>query len=259
VNVKPKKYLGQHFLNDPNIARKIAGNILGNPPVVLEVGPGTGALTRPLIQRFPQLKVVEIDTESIEYLKTHQIISPENLIPADFLACDLHAILSKGACIVGNFPYNISSQIFFKILGSHDMVSQVVGMVQYEVAERLAASPGSKQYGILSVLLQAFYQIELLFKVPPSVFFPPPKVNSAVVRLIRNDRGQLPCHEENFSLIVKTAFGQRRKMLRNSLRSLLDQQQLMQPRFEKRPEQISVDEFIELACWYESVKSEGKT
>lgn len=252
MSVRPKKYLGQHFLNDPNIARKIAGSIAGNPKAILEVGPGTGALTRHLLERFPQLKVLEVDAEAIEYLKNQHILPLENIIAADFLTYDLGSVLTEGSCIVGNFPYNISSQIFFKILDHKHLVEQVVGMVQYEVAERLAAPPGSKQYGILSVLLAAFYRIELLFKVPPSVFFPPPKVNSAVIRLIRNQRQQLPCNEANFRFVVKTAFGQRRKMLRNSLRSIFPQELLMQPLFEKRPEQVTLDEFIELARWYES-------
>ncbi|MGC8824975.1 MAG: 16S rRNA (adenine(1518)-N(6)/adenine(1519)-N(6))-dimethyltransferase RsmA [Bacteroidales bacterium] len=252
MSVRPKKYLGQHFLNDPNIARKIAGSIVGEPPTILEVGPGTGALTRHLLERFPRLKVLEVDAEAIEYLKNQHILPPENIIAADFLTYDLASLLNEGACIVGNFPYNISSQIFFKILDNKHLVGQVVGMVQYEVAERLAAKAGSKQYGILSVLLNAFYQIELLFKVPPSVFYPPPKVNSAIIRLTRNTRQQIPCNEVNFRFVVKTAFGQRRKMLRNSLRSFFPQELLMQPLFEKRPEQVTLDEFIELACWYES-------
>jgi len=255
VNVRPKKHLGQHFLNDPNIARKITGSILGQPTVLLEVGPGTGALTRHLVEKFPYLIALEIDPESIAYLRTNQIISPDNIIPADFLEYDLNKVLRPGACIVGNFPYNISSQIFFKILDNKHLVDQVVGMVQYEVAERIAAPPGSKQYGILSVLLNAFYRIELLFKVPPTVFFPPPKVNSAVIRLSRNNRQQLPCNEENFRLIVKTSFGQRRKMLRNSLRNLFPQETLSQPLFERRPEHITIEEFIELTRWYETANN----
>ncbi|MCX7987283.1 MAG: 16S rRNA (adenine(1518)-N(6)/adenine(1519)-N(6))-dimethyltransferase RsmA [Bacteroidales bacterium] len=252
MSVRPKKYLGQHFLIDPNIARKIAGSIEGNPSFVLEVGPGTGALTRFLIERFPELKVIEIDTESVDALINSGTLPSENIIIGDFLLLNLEEVLPPSSCIVGNFPYNISSQIFFKILNHKHLVEQVVGMVQYEVAERIASAPGSKQYGILSVLLQTFYDIEFLFKVPPSVFFPPPKVNSAVIRLFRNKRDNLPCKEENYFRIVKTAFGQRRKMLRNTLRLFFPADIQLSPLFEKRPENLSVDDFIELTCLFES-------
>ncbi len=252
MTVQPKKSLGQHFLKDPNIARKIVSMIMGNPSTILEVGPGMGALTKYLIELFPHLMVMEIDKESVGFLRNTTWVNSEKIIEGDFLKAPLENFLNEGSCIVGNFPYNISNLIFFKILDYKHLITQVVGMVQYEVAERIASSPGTKNYGILSVLLQAYFKVEILFKVPPSVFYPVPKVNSAVIRLQRNEIKQLPCNEDFFKQIVKTSFGQRRKMLRNSLKNLFPNEILKKEIFMKRPETLSIEEFILLTQWYES-------
>lgn len=253
--VRPKKFLGQHFLKDHNIAQKIvdAIHVNGRPQQVLEIGPGTGVLTQFLV-RDPSLdlQVVEIDRESIAFLKEHFPTLKGKIIEGDFLALALEKILRPGAIVIGNFPYNISSQIFFKILDHHDLVAEVVGMLQKEVAERLASPHGSKAYGILSVLLQAYYTIELLFKVPPGVFFPPPKVQSAVIRLTRNDRRQLPCDESLFRKVVKQGFQNRRKTLRNALKNLnLPASISALPLLDKRAEQLSVEDFISLTSLIE--------
>ncbi len=246
--VAPKKKFGQHFLTDEHIAQKIV-NSLNVPSTehLIEVGPGTGMLTKYLRARKEQVVYhAEIDRESIAYLKeTYEDIA-DFLIEGDFLRLDLQTIFKGDFAIIGNFPYNISSQIFFKALAHIDQVTQVVGMIQHEVAERIASPPGSKQYGILSVLLQAWFDIEYLFKVKPGVFFPPPKVDSAVIRLTRKEhyREVLACDPELFRRLVKTAFNQRRKMLRNSLKSLLGEQKLNDPIENKRPEQLSVSEFV---------------
>ena len=243
--VKPKKSLGQHFLIDLNIARKIVDSLESEVRQVLEIGPGTGVLTRFLLQKPGiDLQVVEIDRESVEYLRTN-FPELQNIRNEDFLKADVGNIFEGSFCVIGNFPYNISSQIFFKILSVRNKVPQVVGMVQKEVAERIASKHGSKSYGILSVLLQAFYDIKYLFTVPEHVFLPPPKVKSAVIRLKRNSTEVLPCNETLFTEIVKTAFNQRRKMLRNSIKSISDNVSVEFA--EKRPEQLSVNDFIELA------------
>lgn len=247
--VRPKKALGQHFLTDQTVARNIVAS-LGSKGDVLEVGPGTGVLTQYLLQKEDtRLKVVEIDSESVAYLLEHFPSIAGGLYEADFLKMPLEKLFEGDFAVIGNFPYNISSQIFFKILDYRGNVPEVVCMIQKEVAERLAAPPGSKTYGILSVLLQAWYDIEYLFTVGEGAFLPPPKVKSAVIRLTRNSRESLGCDEELFRKVVKTAFNQRRKTIRNSLKPLLSQAGLTAdglPFAEARPEQLSVEEFIKL-------------
>lgn len=248
--VRPKKNLGQHFLKDQNIARKIVDSLGSNVPDVLEVGPGTGVLTGYLLQR-PELRLhlVEIDVESVEYLKIHFPELKNRIYFRDFLKWDADG-LPDLFNIIGNFPYNISSQIFFRILEWRNRVPEVICMVQKEVAERLSAPPGSKTYGILSVLLGAFYEIDYLFTVSEQVFIPPPKVKSAVIRLRRNPVEMLPCNEKLFFRIVKAAFNKRRKMLRNSLSGL--ELEIPEQFAEKRPEQLSVADFIRLTKMVET-------
>lgn len=247
--VRPKKKLGQHFLKDRNIARKIVDSLGATVPDVLEVGPGTGVLTAFLLHRPGfNLQLVEIDAESVEYLQNHFPELDGKIHSRDFLKWDA-AELPDVFSIIGNFPYNISSQIFFRILAWRNRVPEVVCMVQKEVAERLSAPPGSKTYGILSVLLGAFYSIEYLFTVSEQVFIPPPKVKSAVIRLRRNPVEKLPCNEKLFFRIVKAAFNKRRKMLRNSLREL--ELEIPEQFAEKRPEQLSVADFIRLTILVE--------
>lgn len=246
--VRAKKYLGQHFLLDLSIAQRIASSLEfeGKMPV-LEVGPGMGVLTQFLLQNQNiELTAVELDSESVEYLA--QEFPSLKVLEADFLKLDLKTLFPDKFCIIGNYPYNISSQIFFKLLDYKDSVPCLSGMIQKEVAERIAAKPGSKTYGILSVLLQAYFNVEYLFTVSEHVFDPPPKVKSAVVRLTRNDVEKISCDEKLFKTVVKTAFNQRRKTLRNSLRSLLgDNKNLMSEKiFDARPEQLSVEEFVQL-------------
>ncbi len=248
--VRPKKKLGQHFLKDRNIARKIVDSLGATIPNVLEVGPGTGILTAFLLQRPDfNLHVVEIDIESVEYLQIHFPELNGKIHSRDFLKWDA-AELPEIFSIIGNFPYNISSQIFFRILEWRNRVPEVVCMVQKEVAERLSAPHGSKTYGILSVLLGAFYDIDYLFTVSEQVFIPPPKVKSAVIRLRRNPVERLPCNEELFSRIVKAAFNKRRKMLRNSLGEL--ELEIPEQFADKRPEQLSVADFIRLTKMVET-------
>ena len=242
--VKPKKALGQHFLVDLNIARNIVNALGTDHDVVIEVGAGMGVLTQYLIEnQLDKLQVVEIDTESVEFLKNKFPMLEGHLVHGDFLKYDINGM--NGA-VIGNFPYNISSQIFFQILKYRNNVSECVGMIQKEVAERIAAGPGSKTYGILSVLLQAWYDIEYLFTVHENVFNPPPKVKSAVIRLKRNNVKELGCDEKMFVTVVKQAFNQRRKTLRNSLRSLIPAEIIDNEIFNKRPEQLSVAEFVDL-------------
>ena len=218
MEVRAKKALGQHFLTDQSIAKNIVGALEGHQ--ALEVGPGMGVLTQYLLPR-PELalKVIEIDNESVVYLKKHYPKLGENLIEGDFLKMDLDGIFEGEYSVIGNFPYNISSQIFFKILEHRDRVPEVVCMIQKEVAERIAEKPGTKTYGILSVFLQAWYDIEYLFTVGSGAFNPPPKVQSAVIRLTRNSRTSLGCDEKLFRTVVKTAFGQRRKTAANAIAS----------------------------------------
>lgn len=246
--VRAKKHLGQHFLKDQNIARKITESFSGEAPThVLEIGPGMGVLTQYLIQNEKiYLRVIEIDTESVEYLEKKFPQLQGKIIVGDFLKLPLNKHFQEPFAIIGNFPYNISSQILFKIIEHRHLVPEMVGMFQKEVAERVAAKPGSKTYGILSVLLQSFYSIEYLFTVHEQVFDPPPKVKSGVIRIKRNSVLQLPCNEQLFTRIVKTGFNQRRKTLSNSLKSILMNVKPEQEIFRKRPEQLSVQEFIEL-------------
>ena len=242
--VRPKKALGQHFLVDLNIARNIVNALGTDHDVVIEVGAGMGVLTQYLIEnQLDKLQVVEIDTESVEFLKNKFPMLEGHLVHGDFLKYDIGGV---NAAVIGNFPYNISSQIFFQILKYRNNVSECVGMIQKEVAERIAAGPGSKTYGILSVLLQAWYDIEYLFTVHENVFNPPPKVKSAVIRLKRNNVKELGCDEKLFVTVVKQAFNQRRKTLRNSLRSLIPTEIIDKEIFNKRPEQLSVAEFVDL-------------
>ena len=242
--VRPKKALGQHFLVDLNIARNIVNALSTDHDVVIEVGAGMGVLTQYLIEnQLDKLQVVEIDKESVEFLKKKFPELEGHLVLGDFLKYEMP---EGNVAVIGNFPYNISSQIFFQILKYRNNVSECVGMIQKEVAERIAAGPGSKTYGILSVLLQAWYDIEYLFTVHENVFNPPPKVKSAVIRLKRNKVKELGCDEKLFVTVVKQAFNQRRKTLRNSLRSLIPAEIIDNEIFNKRPEQLSVAEFVEL-------------
>ena len=255
TEVRAKKALGQHFLTDLNIARKIATSLSGGtaeePDKVLEVGCGMGVLTQFLLQREDIVTYgAEIDSESVEYLHVHYPDFAERLTEGDFLKMDLAATYGNRLKIIGNFPYNISSQIFFKVLENRDIVPECVGMIQKEVAVRLAEPPGSKEYGILSVLLQAWYDIEYLFTVGEKVFNPPPKVKSAVIRLTRNETERLDCDETLFIKVVKASFGQRRKMLRNSLKAAFGNFGGNEHRFfTMRAEQLSVADFVELTNW----------
>jgi 16S rRNA (adenine1518-N6/adenine1519-N6)-dimethyltransferase len=250
--VRPKKHLGQHFLTDLNIAGKIADSLsAGGVRDVLEVGPGMGVLTQFLLKRDNiTLYAYEIDEESVAYLSSHFPQLGERLVSGDFLNADLHSKFPQGVRIIGNFPYNISSQIFFKILDCKDIIPEVVGMLQREVAVRIAEPPGSREYGILSVLLQAWYDIEYLFTVSEGVFNPPPKVKSAVIRLKRNGIEWLGCDEKLFVKVVKASFGLRRKMLRNSLRAVFGNFGGNEHRFfSMRAEQLGVNDFVELTNW----------
>ena len=258
MEVRAKKALGQHFLTDQKVARAIVDALgsscpapTGHPLPVLEVGPGMGVLTQYLLEREDiDLRLIEIDSESVEYLLTHFQGMQGRLMEGDFLRLRLEKLFPEKFAIIGNFPYNISSQIFFKVLDYKDSIPEVVGMVQKEVAERIAEKPGSKTYGILSVLLQAWYDIEYLFTVGSGCFAPPPKVESAVIRLTRNSRTDLGCDEALFKTVVKTAFGQRRKMMRNPLKPIAlargKEDVLSQPVFSQRPEQLSVEDFVAL-------------
>lgn len=242
--VKAKKFLGQHFLTDENIASRIVESLSPSSTRVLEIGPGMGVLTKYLINREnTDFHVVEIDRESVAWL--HEYYPGLDVIEGDFLKMDISALFHGTCAIIGNFPYNISSQILFRVFDHRNVVTEVVGMFQKEVAERVAAGPGSKTYGILSVLLSAFYNIEYLFTVPEHVFNPPPKVKSAVIRLVRNDVKSLDCDESLFVRVVKAGFNQRRKTLRNALRQLgtpLDE--VPEALLGQRAEQLSVDQFV---------------
>lgn len=251
--VKPKKNLGQHFLTDLNIARRIADTVDACPDIpVLEIGPGMGVLTQYLVEKPRSVKAVEIDKESVAYLSEHFPQLRDNIIGDDFLRMDLTSIFDGHPFVLtGNYPYDISSQIFFKMLDNRELIPCCTGMIQREVALRMAASPGSKAYGILSVLIQAWYHVEYLFTVDEGVFNPPPKVKSAVIRMTRNDVQQLGCDERLFKRLVKAVFNQRRKMLRVSLRQLFSggkpedgffQRDIMT----KRPEQLSIAQFVSL-------------
>lgn len=248
--VKPKKFLGQHFLKDLSIAKDIADTVDECPGLpILEVGPGMGVLTQFLMEKGREVKVVELDFESVAYLRENFPTLEGNIIEDDFLKLKLEKLFDgRPFVLTGNYPYNISSQIFFKMLDYKDLIPCCTGMIQKEVAERIAAGPGSKTYGILSILIQAWYKVEYLFTVHEHVFNPPPKVKSAVIRMTRNETKELGCNERLFKLIVKTTFNQRRKTLRNSISSILEKGNPLSndPVFNKRPEQLSVQEFIEL-------------
>ena len=244
--VRPKKHLGQHFLTDRNIARKIVDSLSEDAPGrILEIGPGTGILSQLLLD-LPErdVKFAEIDTESVSFLEEQFPAIRGNILHGDVLRMPLDTIWSQPFALIGNFPYNISSQLFFMVLDHRNLVPEVVCMIQKEVARRIASPPGSREYGILSVLLQTYYNIAYLFTVPPQVFSPPPKVQSAVIRLVRNDRAALPCDEALFVKVVKTAFNQRRKVMRNSLRPLLRPGVEDHPLLTMRPEQLGVEDFI---------------
>lgn len=249
-SVKPKKFLGQHFLTDLNVAHRIADTVDACPGIpVLEVGPGMGVLTQYIIPKEREFKVVEIDFDSVPYLHEHFPQLGDNIIEGDFLKMNLHDVFDgRPFVLTGNYPYNISSQIFFKMVENRDLIPCCTGMIQKEVAERMAAKPGTKSYGVLSVLIQAWYDVEYLFTVDENVFNPPPKVKSAVIRLTRNSKAELGCDEKLFRRIVKTVFTMRRKMMRNGLKQILgkDSPMLADPLFTNRPEQLSVQEYIDL-------------
>lgn len=261
-NVRPKKALGQHFLTDLNVARRIADTIDGFTDLpIVEVGPGMGVLTQFLVEKGCDLTVVEIDTESVAWLKANMPALDGHILEADFLRLDLGELFNgRKMCVIGNYPYNISSQIFFHILQWRNLVVCCSGMLQKEVAERLAAPPGTKARGILSVLLQAWYDVEYLFTVDEHVFNPPPKVKSGVVKLTRNNVDTLGCDEALFRTVVKTTFGQRRKTLRNSLKGLLPAGAPMPDSslLALRPEQLSVSQFIELTNLVDAAKAAAK-
>ncbi len=248
--VRAKKHLGQHFLKDLSIAEDIVNSLIQTDKydTVLEIGPGMGVLTQFLIQQknyttFP----IDVDRESIAYLADKFPVLKGNIIYGDFLKIDLNEIVNnKPFAVIGNFPYNISTQILFKVYEYRHQVPELVGMFQKEVAERVAAKPGNKTYGITSVLLQAYYDIEYLFTVDEHVFDPPPKVKSAVIRLTRNNTEKLDCDEVFFKVVVKTAFNQRRKTMRNSVKVFLNEETKQHPILDKRPEQLSVEEFVML-------------
>lgn len=247
--VRAKKHLGQHFLNDENIAKKIADTLtLEGYKKVLEIGPGMGVLTKYLLEKPIETYVIEIDTESVEYLQTHYLKLSNRIISKDFLRYNLSETFGDDPlAIIGNFPYNISSQIVFRVLEMRDRIPEFSGMFQKEVAERICEKKGSKTYGILSVLTQAFYDTEYLFTVSENVFTPPPKVKSGVMRMRRKENYKLPCEEKLFFNVVKTAFNQRRKTLRNSLKTFQLSDNLREDSiFGLRPEQLSVEQFIEL-------------
>ena len=246
--IKPKKYLGQHFLKDENIARKIVESLsISNYSNVLEIGPGTGVLTKYLIEKKINLKLVEIDSDSVNFLKSNLQIDPLIILENDFLKLQLDDVFTDKFAIIGNFPYNISTQIIFKALEYKNLVPELIGMFQKEVAERICEKKGSKKYGILSVLTQAYYDTEYLFSVPPSVFTPPPKVVSAVIKLVRKKQTEINYNEKLFFKVVKQSFQQRRKTLRNSLKTFNLTDSLREDTiFDLRPEQLSVKDFIHL-------------
>lgn len=263
--VRPKKNLGQHFLTDLNIAKRIADTVDACPDIpVLEIGPGMGVLTQYLVEKPREVKAVEIDTESVRYLHDKYPKLRDNIIGEDFLKMDLSKVFGgRQFVLTGNYPYDISSQIFFKMLDFKDLIPCCTGMIQREVAERIASKPGNKQYGILSVMIQAWYDTEYLFTVDENVFNPPPKVKSAVIRMTRNGVTDLGCDEQLFKRVVKTVFNQRRKMLRVSTRPLFSKENMPQAGFftedimTKRPEQLSVADFVSLTNKVASVMAKG--
>ena len=261
--VRPKKNLGQHFLTDLSIARRIADTVDACPGLpVLEVGPGMGVMTQYLVEKPRPFKVVEIDRESVAYLNEHFPKLRENILGEDFLRMDLNKVFDgQQFVLTGNYPYDISSQIFFKMIDNRELIPCCTGMIQHEVALRMASQPGTKAYGILSVLIQAWYDVEYLFMVDETVFNPPPKVKSAVIRMTRNQTQHLGCDEQLFKRVVKTVFNQRRKMLRVSLKQLLPSSALAAPDspladhpfMTLRPEQLTIPQFVELTNMVEKV------
>ena len=257
-SVKPKKNLGQHFLTDLNVAKRIADTVDTCPNIpILEIGPGMGVLTQYLVEKHRDVKAVEIDKESVAYLNEAFPILHDNIVGADFLQMNLEDIFSgKQFVLTGNYPYDISSQIFFKMLDNRDLIPCCTGMIQREVALRIAAQPGNKTYGILSVLIQAWYDVEYLFTVDEDVFNPPPTVKSAVIRMTRNNVSKLNCDEILFKRLVKTVFNQRRKMLRVSLRQMIPNKVhknfYEQDVMTKRPEQLTIAQFVELTNMVEA-------
>lgn len=257
--VTPKKHLGQHFLTDLNIAKRIADTVDACPGIpVLEVGPGMGVLTQYLMEKSRHVKVVEIDRESVTYLQENFPALTDNIIGDDFLRMDLSMLFDGGQFVLtGNYPYDISSQIFFKMLDFKDIIPCCTGMIQREVAQRIASQPGTKAYGILSVMIQAWYDVEYLFTVDEDVFNPPPKVKSAVIRMTRNSVTSLGCDETLFRRVVKSVFNQRRKMLRVSLRQIFAGKDTAAEFFQqdimtKRPEQLTIQQFVELTNMVEA-------
>lgn len=250
MSVQPKKHLGQHFLTDKNMCRKIANQFKEHEGCknVLEIGPGMGALTEFLLERSDlKVKVMEIDTDSVAYLEANQPKLSGHIYSADFLRTDITQLFEgEKFAVVGNFPYNISSQIIFKCIEHRDLVPEIMGMFQKEMAERIAEKPGTKVYGIISVLTQAFYDIEYCFTVDAQMFNPPPKVQSGVIRCTRNKRDELPCDEKLFIQLVKASFNQRRKTIRNSVKGFLKGNTVEDPIFNLRPERLSVEEFVYL-------------
>ncbi|MEM7299296.1 MAG: 16S rRNA (adenine(1518)-N(6)/adenine(1519)-N(6))-dimethyltransferase RsmA [Bacteroidota bacterium] len=253
MRVKPKKSLGQHFLKDENIAERIVEALTAKPAMnVLEIGPGTGVLTKYLLNKEFQFKAIDLDTQSIDYLRKNYPLT-DNLIRGDFLKMAMGDLFQGPISIIGNFPYNISSQIFFKVLDHRDQVDEVVCMLQREVADRIVSPPGNRTYGILSVLLQCYYDAEKLFDVAPEVFDPPPKVWSSVIRLKRNQVTSLDCDEKLFKKVVKMGFQMRRKTLRNALKGLnLPAEMVQSKTFDKRAEQLSVSDYEHLTQLIES-------
>lgn len=247
MEVKAKKHLGQHFLKDLNIAQKIVDSLSLDCRYILEIGPGTGVLTK-ILNNKPNINlyVAEVDQESITYLLENKIVQNDNIL-GDFLKLDLFKIFQNDFAVIGNFPYNISSQILFKAIDDRRLIKEFVGMFQKEVAERIGAAPGSKKYGILSVMAQAYFDVSYLFTVDENVFIPPPKVKSGVIRMTRKENLHLDCDEILFKKIVKTSFNTRRKMLRKSLKSIFDKPDVLSMDiFMKRPEQLSVEQFVEI-------------
>lgn len=256
MSVKAKKHLGQHFLTDESVAKRIANTLSAEGySKVMEIGPGMGVLTKYLLEKDFETYVIEIDSESVEYLKAHYLNLRDRIIEQDFLKYNLNEIFHGDSfAVIGNFPYNISSQIVFKTLEMRHQIPEFAGMFQKEVAQRICSEKGSKVYGILSVLTQAFYHADYLFTVPPSVFNPPPKVDSGVLLLRRKENFTLPCNEKLFFRVVKTAFNQRRKTLRNSLKTLnLSDNLKASSIFGMRPEQLTVQEFIEITSQIEQL------
>lgn len=258
MRVRAKKHLGQHFLKDKNICRKIASTYgrHNNCEVAIEIGPGMGALTEFLLEDTDtEYWVMDVDEESIDYLKVHFPQLGERIVFGDFLRMDPRKLVGdRPFAVLGNFPYNISSQILFRCIDFKDQIPEIMGMFQKEVAERVAEKPGTKTYGILSVLLQTYYDIEYCFTVDEHVFDPPPKVKSGVIRCVRNNRTSMPCDEKLYKQVIKMAFNQRRKTIRNSIKTLLPPTYPENEMLQLRPERLGVEEFIELTCWLERAR-----